>query len=203
MGVVSNKINIMELMKSGGGGDPTLPGRVSTLETETAGLIEANSKIMTSVSDMRSDLINTTNIVMDLRDTLTCTVTADGVKTVKELYNELATEISNIWDSLENGQTFALLYCDGDIVSPNLPGYYMYMPKIKGVDNFSSNIRCASIIQTSTPNSLSIRTCYFGKTFAYYSYLTINTDGTITPTTYDFNAVPTIGKKIYVNYKIY
>lgn len=50
MGVVSNKINIMELMKSGGGGDPTLPGRVSALETETAGLIEANAKIMTSVA---------------------------------------------------------------------------------------------------------------------------------------------------------
>lgn len=51
MGVVSNKINIMEIMKSGGGGgDPTIPGRVSALETETAGLIEANAKIMTSVS---------------------------------------------------------------------------------------------------------------------------------------------------------
>ena len=52
MGVVSNKINIMELMKSGGGGDPTIPGRVSALETETAGLIEANAKIMTSVASL-------------------------------------------------------------------------------------------------------------------------------------------------------
>ena len=50
MGVISNKVNILELMKSGGGGDPTIPGRVSALETETAGLIEANAKIMTSVA---------------------------------------------------------------------------------------------------------------------------------------------------------
>lgn len=50
MGVISNKVNIMELMRSGGGGDPTIPGRVSELELETAGLIEANAKIMSSVA---------------------------------------------------------------------------------------------------------------------------------------------------------
>ena len=47
MGVVSNKINIMELMKSGGGGDPTIPGRVSTLENEMTGVYASINQIST------------------------------------------------------------------------------------------------------------------------------------------------------------
>ena len=47
MGVVSNKINIMELMKSGGGGDPTIPGRVSALENEMTGVYASINQIST------------------------------------------------------------------------------------------------------------------------------------------------------------
>ena len=50
MGVVSNKINIMEIMKSGGGGDPTIPGRVTALEQEDLVLAEGLQKVMTSVA---------------------------------------------------------------------------------------------------------------------------------------------------------
>ena len=47
MGVVSNKINIMELQKSGGGGDPTIPGRVSALENEMTGVYASINQIST------------------------------------------------------------------------------------------------------------------------------------------------------------
>ena len=47
MGVVSNKINIMELQKSSGGGDPTIPGRVSALENEMTGVYASINQIST------------------------------------------------------------------------------------------------------------------------------------------------------------
>lgn len=51
MGVVSNKIDITDLQLSGGGGgDPTIPGRVSALEAETVQLAEGLALVQTSVN---------------------------------------------------------------------------------------------------------------------------------------------------------
>ena len=61
MGVVSNKIDITDLQLSGGGGDPTLPGRVSALETvvgdSTSGLVKDVDDLETVVGDSTSGLV--------------------------------------------------------------------------------------------------------------------------------------------------
>lgn len=118
MGVISNKVDITQLETSGGGGDPTIPGRVSELELETAGLIEANAKIMTSVSDcveaiqyVQTSVQSIDTKVERLEDSiemLTISVTSDGVKTVTDLLNEVRSKLNNVYTSLSDGETIYL-----------------------------------------------------------------------------------------------
>ena len=191
MGVISNKVNIMDLMQSGGG-DPTIPGRVSALETETAGLIEANAKIMTSVSSMKADLDKLSYTER------TITATPDGTKTGNELLVELHTNLTALYDTLETGQMLEIVQLKLDYLNgvvPSLPNKYT-----KGTDTIGS----VSMYQIVATNQFIIR-CVTAATSTGYTHGTqalISPQGAVTVTE-PGTSVIAVNKECFVKVKIY
>lgn len=129
MGVVSNKIDITDLQLSGGGGgDPTIPGRVEALETVTSGLVKDVNDLETVVGDSTSGLVKDVNELKGATETIYSTTETligewiDG----KPLYQKTVTLITPQSDATEHYIAIGAIDIDTIV-------------KIDGIVKFASN----------------------------------------------------------------
>lgn len=221
MGVVSNKINIMELMKSGGGGDPTIPGRVSALENEMTGVYASINQISTvELPKVYSSISAVSNLILEpvtgLEDRVEVlengteihllTVTSDGIKTYGDLLLELKNGIKSVYDSLADGKTLEIYTLYDALEGGTKYGTFMGLrnPFTKGTDTFSGSLRFCDIISNSGIGGFAMTiTSYYvsGTPVLVTAYL--KDDNTVTMTNVDLTQVPANGRTAYIRYRVF
>lgn len=212
MGVVSNKINIMELQKSGGGGgDPTIPGRVSALENEMSGVYASINQISTvELPKVYSSISAVSALILDPVTGLEgrvevleqgkskVTAEADGTKTYSDLINELKTKMSAVYDSMSNGQTLYIEQLIPDV--GNFAMDYVLKPTTKDTDvSLPTSFAFSCVFDYNAIGGYFVMCSTSSVSYTQQMWSSTNQNFTVTQKK---NDVPAAGNKLEVTYHI-